>query len=322
MATRGQVWLLVLLAHCAACCRSQADVVIDLTYIGNPGNPADSDTGSGANGSVAYGYYIGTYEVTVAQYTEFLNSVAQSDPYGLYNASMTTGPLGPLIVQSGTDGSYTYAVTPGTENQPVRWVSDFDAMRFSNWMSNGQGSSSTETGMYNMAQGDQATRTGFGSWAVPTLDEWYKAAYYDPSAGVYYDHPNGTDLVPAEPADSTTPRPINFGDLPFWQGSVVFTSSGETTGQSPYGTFDQGGNVREWTDTIPEAAIQDRVVRGGYYGSSAFEISANASGGAPPSDDDGFGGFRLTFLIPEPSTIALLGIASAVLLLRKRSPGA
>ncbi len=267
MATRGQVWLLILLAHCAACCRSHSDVIIDLTYIGNPGNPADVDTGSGANGAVSYDYYIGTYEVTVGQYTEFLNAAAQSDPYGLYHSSMETGPLGPFIIQTGSDGSYTYAAVPGTENQPVRWVSGFDAMRFCNWMQNGQGTADTETGSYNLTLGDPTfvTREPGATWALPTLDEWYKAAYYSPM-GVYYDYPNGSDDVPPEPTDETSPREMNFGDLPFWQGSVVYTSTGETTGQSPYGTFDQGGNVREWTETFREDASQYRVVLdGGRY---------------------------------------------------------
>ena len=35
---------------------------------------------------------------------------------------------------------------------------------------------------------------------------------------------------------------------------------------SPYGTFDQGGNVQEWTDSIPEES--NRAVRGGSYNSA------------------------------------------------------
>ena len=35
-----------------------------------------------------YAYYISKYEVTNAQYAEFLNAKAASDPLGLYNASM------------------------------------------------------------------------------------------------------------------------------------------------------------------------------------------------------------------------------------------
>lgn len=301
MATRGHWLLFVFLASWAACCRCEADIVLDLTYIGNPGNPADS-TGLG---SVGYGYYIGTYEVTAAQYTEFLNAVAQSDPYGLYNGSMADdGGIGSgCIVQSGTDGNYTYATVPGAENQPVRWVSGFDAMRFANWMANGQGSGSTEDGVYDMSLGDQAVRTNSSSYAIPTLDEWYKAAYYSPM-GMYYDYPNGTDDVPAEPTDGTTPREMNFGDLPFWQGNTVYTSTGETTGQSPYGTYDQGGNVQEWTEAF--AGDEARIERGGTAFDPASGLSANTFGEAsPPSEDDGGGGFRLVFLIPEPSTLSL-----------------
>ena len=36
-------------------------------------------------GSVGYNYNIGKYEVTAGQYTEFLNAVARTDTYGLYN---------------------------------------------------------------------------------------------------------------------------------------------------------------------------------------------------------------------------------------------
>ena len=57
-------------------------VSIDWTSVGNPGNAADN-TGFGA---VSYLYRIGTYEVTNAQYAEFLNAKAASDPLGLYDA--------------------------------------------------------------------------------------------------------------------------------------------------------------------------------------------------------------------------------------------
>lgn len=309
MTTRHHWLLCILITSTIFCCRCAADLVIDLTYIGNPENPADS-TGLG---SVDYGYYIGTYEITVAQYTEFLNSVAQSDPYGLYNPAMETGPLGPFIVQTGTDGSYAYTAVSGTQNQPVRWVSGSDGMRFCNWMANGQGSSSTEDGVYDMSLGDQAVRTNSSSWALPTLDEWYKAAYYSPM-GVYYDYPNGTDDVPSEPTDGTTPREMNFGDLPFWQGSVVYTSVGETTGQSPYGTYDQGGNVQEWTEAF--AGDEARIERGGTAFDPASGLSANTFGEAsPPGEDDGGGGFRLVYLIPEPSTLSLCFGGVAVLFL-------
>ncbi|MEY3895678.1 MAG: hypothetical protein RLZZ214_1197, partial [Verrucomicrobiota bacterium] len=51
-----------------------ATVVIDYVPVGNAGNAADT-TGYGA---VSYAYQMGKYEVTNAQYAEFLNAKGQS----------------------------------------------------------------------------------------------------------------------------------------------------------------------------------------------------------------------------------------------------
>lgn len=137
------------------------DLVVEmaLSVVGDEGNQADS-TGYGA---VDYQYLIGTYEVTIGQYTAFLNAVAQSDPYSLYNTSMALNLNVAGISRTGSPGSYTYSViapagvTPaGAErpaDRPITYVSWFDAARFANWMHNGQGSGSTETGAYTISTG-------------------------------------------------------------------------------------------------------------------------------------------------------------------------
>jgi len=57
---------------------------MEMVTVGDPGNANDS---SGSyKGAVAYTYQIGEYDVTVAQYCQFLNAVAATDPYGLYNS--------------------------------------------------------------------------------------------------------------------------------------------------------------------------------------------------------------------------------------------
>ncbi|MGH8513302.1 MAG: PEP-CTERM sorting domain-containing protein, partial [Gammaproteobacteria bacterium] len=79
-------WFLSLLITSSA-----SAVTLEWTFIGDPGNAADPEimwdytTGYG---SVEYGYYIGIYEVTNAQYAEYLNAKAASDPLGLYNIDM------------------------------------------------------------------------------------------------------------------------------------------------------------------------------------------------------------------------------------------
>lgn len=307
----------LLILNAVLCGLVRADVILDLTFIGNPGNPA-YDHPREPMGSVGYSYYINTYEVTVAQYTEFLNAVAQSDPHGLYNPSMSAGPLGPYIMRYGEEGAYYYSVVEGKENQPVRHVSFFDAVRFANWMHNGQGDGDTETGSYDLTGPDwwYVTRGPGATWVVPTLDEWFKAAYYDPVNERYWMYPNGSDDMPEEPTDETSPRVFNFGDTPFWQGTVVFTSVGDTTGQSPYGTYDQGGNVEEWLEDVLD--LEWRGLRGGHAFSSAGPLSAESFGTArqPHAEGDGFG-FRLV-LIPEPSTTLLLLLGGALVYMFKR----
>ena len=159
---------------------ARSNVIIDMTYIGDAGNDPDYPYPDPwiSVGSVSYDYYIGTYEVTVAQYTEFLNATAASDPYGLWSENMGDGGGTGIatITRSGEDGSYTYTAADGTENEPVRFVSFYDACRFCNWMANGQGSGDTETGSYMLSDGYTLTRTTNATWVVPSEDEWYKAA--------------------------------------------------------------------------------------------------------------------------------------------------
>ena len=280
------------------------DVIIEMAAIGDAGNTADW-TGLGG---VNYTYQISTYEVTVAQYTEFLNVVAASDPNGLYNSSMETGPLGAFIVRSGEDGNYVYTVVAGKENEPARYVTFYDACRFCNWLSNGQGSGDTETGSYTLSLGVDIARTANATWVLPTEDEWYKAAYYDPVNDAYYNYPNGSDTA-TEPTDSTTTREMNFGDSPYWQGwGVCYTAIGETTGHSPYGVYDMGGNVEEWTDTF--GAPNYRIARGGGLMSYAGDLSVTGQDPSDPTTDGSLLGIRVAYIIPEPSTVALLFLGS------------
>ena len=275
-----------------------ADLMIPMTTIGDPGE-----------GGVDYVYSIGTYEVTVAQYAEFLNAVAASDPYGLYSESMGSGGSysQPCITQSGEDGSYTYTVVSGTESQPIRFVSFYDAARFCNWLSNGQGNGDTEYGSYDLSEGVSMLRLTNATWVVPTEEEWIKAGYYDAETDTFSLYPNGSDEVPAEPTDETSPREFNFGDDPYWNGSECYTSTGETMAVNFYGTYDQGGNVAELTETIDTAA---RLVKGGNFLTTEQDLQRESSGGYMPwTEGDGIG-FRVAYIIPEPATLVLVFFGS------------
>lgn len=160
-------------------------VTIDWVTVGNPGNAADTRAnydGISGYGSVAYVYQISKYEITNAQYVEFLNAIADTDPNELYSTSMGSGFGG--ITRSGTSGSYSYSAITGRGDLPVNYVSFYDAIRFANWLQNGQpigpqDIATTEGGAYTITgQGvadNSIIRNEEATIALPTQDEWYKA---------------------------------------------------------------------------------------------------------------------------------------------------
>jgi formylglycine-generating enzyme required for sulfatase activity len=265
--------------------------------VGRPGNACDPQPW-GCFGSVGYFYRIAKHEVTNAQYVEFLNAKAASDPHGLYNPNMTTGFNGG-IGRSGSDGSYTYSAIAGREARPVNFVSVFDAMRFVNWVYNGQGNGNTETGAYTMPASSHSLppARNSGAWVfLPTNDEWHKAAYYDADAGDFFDYPAGSDTVITCSAPTSLPNTANCGGV-----AGGFTPVGSYPGSpSPSGAFDQAGNVQEWTETEVEG-IETWFIRGGSSGMTAEFNQASRQDDDYPDKENGHVGFRVATLADDPA---------------------
>lgn len=248
-------------------------MVIPTVTVGNPGNP--DDTHGHGYGGVDYEYRIGKYEVTIGQYVEFLNAVAATDTYFLYSPDMDHINHGCPITRNGVSGSYTYSFggRPGEEEancgeHPITIVYWDDAARFCNWLHNGQpglgepvpqDENSTEDGSYffnglSYSSTLDLVREPDATWVIPTHDEWYKAAYYDGCRGVYYDYPTGTDVVPNNGnPEGRTGNTANFDDGDYTIGSPIYSTVVGSFGnsESPYGTFDQGGNVWEYFEGWP-----------------------------------------------------------------------
>ncbi len=250
-------------------------VTIETVPVGNPGNAPDVNSGYG---SVPYTFRMGKFEVTAGQYTEFLNAVAATDTHDLYNTAMdfdaNPGSLGANIKRSGNPGFYSYSVAADWANRPANYVSFWDAARFANWLHNGQpigpqGPGTTEDGAYHDV-GDQFLfgRNAGARFFIPTEDEWYKAAYHDASAGLaatYFNYPTASNSVPGRDLTETTNpgNNANYYSSGYLIGSPYYrTLVGEfELSDSPYGTFDQGGNVWEWNET--RVLGSSRLVRGG-----------------------------------------------------------
>jgi formylglycine-generating enzyme len=300
---------------------AQANITIDTVTVGDPGNAADTAAHSGnpaGQGAVSYTYNIGKYEVTAGQYAAFLNAKAATDPYGLYNSKMWSDSYGCKIQRSGNSGSYTYSVSSDYANRPVNYVSYWDACRFANWLGNGQGTGSTETGAYTIPNGyngiDGRTiqRNAGATWAVTSEDEWYKAAYYKGGGAN-----TGYWLYPTQ-SDSINTAMANYNS------SVGHTTAvGAYAYPSAYGTFGQGGNVWEWNEAIlyQDANFASRGLRGGSfsYGGSGLQSSYRSCWNYPSYEVDSYYfGFRVSE-VPEPSSIiALLGGLAGLLGIGRR----
>lgn len=284
-------------------------VTIDWVTVGNPGNTADN-TGYG---SVSTTYRISKFEVTNAQYAEFLNATAASDPNGLYNTRMADTGLFSSggITRSGGAGSFTYSAIQGRGNKPVNWVSFYDALRFGNWMNNGQpsgaqDSSTTEDGAYTFS-GSQVVgaRNGGATIFLTSEDEWYKAAYYDAVSASYFEYPTSSNSASICGAPGPTPNTANcFPSVPQDVG-------GYTGSASPMGTFDQAGNIMEWNEDLKSGS--DRVFRGGSFFSATSELAASTRLGQNPLNERDVVGFRIASTIPEPGTGILLSLGLILL---------
>jgi formylglycine-generating enzyme len=330
--------LALALATCGimVCSSATAGVSITTVNVVNVGNANDT-TGYGG---VGYVYGIGTYEVTLNQYANFLNSVAATDTYSLYNVNMAANVNVAGITRSGSSGSYTYAIS-GDGNRPVTYVSWFDAARFVNWLDNGcplggQVAGTTETGAYalNGATSGIINSSLAGSgWRLPTESEWYKAAYYQPLSqggptSSYWTYATRSNTQP----NSRTPNSVdqNSGNFyyndniggPYNGGYAVNNSTALPTGSaitaagayalalSYAGTYDQNGNAAEWTDGVFGSL---RVVRGGSWGDNNLAASSRSSN--LPTTESQFIGFRAVD-VPEPGVAGFLALGLALLVFR------
>jgi len=319
--------------------------------VNNPNDPADGDQfqdGVQNFGSVDHAYLIGKYEVTVGQYAEFLNAVAKSsDPYSLYDNRM-------MINQSCPGGNCTYLVL-GSPNEPIAFVNWGQAARFANWLHNGQptgteNAGTTEDGAYTLNGATSGidllavTRNANAKWFIPTENEWYKAAYYQPAAqggdsDGYWNYPMKTNSQPySDQPPGNTPDNTRVGNF-YWDDHIAngyddgYAVTGSnipsgaqndvtdvgayTSSPSYYGTFDQAGNLIEWNETAFDPFV--RGIRGGSWISTPLDFAAAARYGDHPNFTANDYGFRVGAAVPEPGAAVLLVFAELTLgILRRR----
>jgi hypothetical protein len=199
-----------------------------------------SETSCMSVGSVPYTYNIGETEVTVAQWTTFLNTV---DPNGRNAHHLWAAPNGSKVwplygsinrKAKALPGRHYSVASSAWANKPFNFADFTRAARFINSLQNGDTlstttnvtttvsgaklttttytvrlSTNTETGMYTMSD-RAATRNLTKGFVVTSQAEWMKAAYFDPNGGgqlSYWDYPThpGTFInCPASPVASAS----------------------------------------------------------------------------------------------------------------------
>jgi formylglycine-generating enzyme required for sulfatase activity len=141
-------------------------------------------------------------------------------------------------------------------------------------------------------------------YAIPTADEWHKAAYYKSDGSGYSLYANGSD----------TPPLAGHGWIGFSFRREYKSPWNVGTGtMEQNGTFDMMGNVCEWDETIVFSTC--RGLRGGSYNLPFTYSSAPKQYCGDGCYENYNVGFRIAE-IPEPTTICLFALAS--LMLRKK----
>jgi sulfatase modifying factor 1 len=348
----GAVWLIFFLLNCSV---AKSDVVtfgnqtasFSLTFldVDNPGNAADNYLAATGFGSVGYSYDIGANEI----------SQKMIDVYNQLYGSLAENP----------NSSINYLISVGTStDKPATQITWNEAAMFVNWLNTSSGGFRA----YNMVGGvsgsispwseldvadyDPANpyRSKRAIYALPTRDEWHKAAFYDPTMsgglGGYRMYATSESVAPTAVGSGTTVANSAVYKQSAAQGPAIITSAG---GVSYYGAMAMNGNASEWTESPVSTGSggvilssdftsnASRYVRGGgWTGATSsllardtfqtytairsldlvgFRVARVNTNGAAGEGNDG-GGVGALSSVPEPGSVGFLA-AFAGLSLRK-----
>lgn len=261
---------------------------IEFVTIDQPGNLPDLGGNPRPAGRVDYVYEIGKYEISRAM-------VDAANAAGLLDISLDSLDV----------------VTGGPRpDMPASGISWNEAARFVNWLNVSEGypeaykflTQPGEPGYHVNANQTlwQPTDLGFDDsnrfrnrlarYVLPTVDEWYKAAYFDPDpepgAARYFNFPTGSNDPPTPVTSGTDPDTAVYRQRPR-QGPADITQAG---GLSPFGVMAMGGNVWEWEETeldlINDTPSSIRGLRGGRWVNAPGDIWVFSR------DDDDFPNFE------------------------------
>jgi len=313
-------------ASCAFSLPALADDGFQWATIGAVGNQAYQGPGVSTHGRgrVDYEYKISKLEITTAQWLEFTNTFStQTDEYKFTNFGPTFWGATFDTRYTGPGVKYKLRNDPNAAMRPVAGISWRDAARYCNWLHNGKSSNlnSLITGAYDTTTfgyssgpvfTDALTHLAGAKYWIPTLDEWMKAAYYDPhrygnDVGGWWSQANMSDApgISGVPGVGTTSADLELPDFGEW--GIPLGAYPQSV--SPWGLLDTSGGAQEWTEGAATSQNPtDRVVRGSYAGGSTGYDSIAFSYSSPPDGFFATEGLRICSAVPTPS-VSSLGFA-------------
>ena len=291
---------------------------MEFVEIGDPGNTADNSGKPKSAGSVSYIYQIGKYEISEAMIQSYNSN------YGTANG---------LEITASSRGN----------DKPATSISWNEAARFVNWLNVSKNYSAAykfdANGVNdNIVLWDSSDdgydannpfRNSGANFVLPTVHEWYKAAYYDPNSSSWKQYAtlsgNKPDAVTSGTADNTAVYAQSNS-----QGPADVAEAG---GLNTNGVMGITGNVYEWVETTSDFANNSgsdkRLARGGSWSNDNTHLkSSGGQFGVSPNQRGTQRGFRVVSLssttatVPEPATSVGVGLVVAIGLLggrRKRS---
>jgi hypothetical protein len=189
-------------------------------------------------------------------------------------------------------------------DKPATGLSWYEALWFINWLNTSTGNAPAYKfdggGNFLLWESSDAGydatnryRNTLAKYFLPSVHEWYKAAYHDPTTGAYFDYPTGSDTAPT-PVTSGTAANTAVYQRSASTGPANITFAG---GLSAYGTMGQGGNLREWeetdTDLMNDGGTSNRGVRGGMWNGFVNELRGSMRLTSHPSVESTIIGFRV-----------------------------
>lgn len=216
----------------------------EYVLIGDTNNAADPATGYGA---VDYAYKIAAKPVTLEQW---------------YHSG----------VGSGDENYWNDGTRMVGWDAPVTMVTWNEAAKYCNWLTSGSPTNGAyqfdASGNTLVAVDRSAALAAYGTvYAIPTEDEWYKAAYYTGSG--YSLYPFGTDTPPLGGTNENPQANIKEGT--YVNSSPNYAWKVGSGAMEQNGTYDMAGNAFEWVESAADGTLDDmaenRVMRGGswYY---------------------------------------------------------